>query len=136
MVARSWPWTPGRGDLVSVVSAAVGSGAADGRLPPDGRRPLSAKWLPDGSRPALVVSPAAYSAKVGLVLLCAIAPRRSGYPFEVELPWGLPVAGVVLADRVGVVDKEAASVRIIGRAPDEVIDRVLARLLTLVAPGG
>jgi mRNA interferase MazF len=116
MVAPSWPWTPGRGDLVSVVTT-VSAG-------------------PDGRRPALVVSPAAYSAKVGLVLLCTITPRRSGYPFAVELPSGLPVSGVVLADRVGVVDKEAAAVRKIGCVPDEVVARVLERLVTLVAPVG
>ena len=53
-----------------------------------------------GRRPALVMSPASYNGKVGLVLLCPITSRVKGYPFEVILPEGLKVSGAVLADRV------------------------------------
>ena len=47
-------------------------------------------------RPALVVSPAGYNSKVGLALVCPITSRIKGYPFEVPLPQGGPVQGVVL----------------------------------------
>src|SRR5574340_545890 len=53
-----------------------------------------------GRRPAVVLSPAAYNAKVGLALMCPITSRIKGYPFEVILPAGLPVTGAVLADQV------------------------------------
>ena len=46
-------------------------------------------------RPALVMSPSAYNGRVGLALLCPITTQVKGYPFEVPLPAGLPVAGVV-----------------------------------------
>ena len=57
-----------------------------------------------GRRPALIVSPQSYNQKVGLALLCPITNQRKGYPFEVPLPKGLTVAGVVLADQVKSMD--------------------------------
>ena len=60
-----------------------------------------------GRRPALIVSPQSYNQKVGLVLLCPITNQRKGYPFEVPLPKGLKVAGVVLADQVKSIDWHA-----------------------------
>jgi mRNA interferase MazF len=39
-----------------------------------------------GRRPAVVISPAAYNHKVGLVILCPITNQIKGYPFEVVIP--------------------------------------------------
>jgi mRNA interferase MazF len=52
-----------------------------------------------GIRPALVISPELYNAKAGLAVVCPITNQAKGYPFEVPLPSGLQVSGVVLADR-------------------------------------
>ena len=49
-----------------------------------------------GRRPALVLSPAAYNAKVGLAILCSITSQNKGYPFEVAIPPGLKINGVIL----------------------------------------
>ena len=57
-----------------------------------------------GRRPALVVSPSAYNSKVGLALVCPITSKVKGYPFEVPLPNGVPVQGVVLADQLRSLD--------------------------------
>ena len=57
-----------------------------------------------GRRPALVVSPSAYNSKVGLALVCTITSKVKGYPFEVPLPNGVPVQGVVLADQLRSLD--------------------------------
>jgi mRNA interferase MazF len=81
--------------------------------------------------PALVVSPQRYNGKSGLALMCAIAPRAKGYPFEVALPDGLPVAGVVLADHLRSADWKARGATIMGRAPAEVVEDVLAKLKPL-----
>ena len=51
----------------------------------------------DGRRPALVTSPASYNGKVGLAVLCPITNQLKGYPFEVMIPAGLKVGGVVLS---------------------------------------
>lgn len=53
-----------------------------------------------GRRPAVVLSPVAYNKKVGLALLCPITSQVKGYPFEVLIPSGSPVTGVILADQV------------------------------------
>lgn len=87
-----------------------------------------------GRRPALVISPAAYNERAGLAILCPITSRRKGYPFEVPLPEGLPVSGVVLADQVKSLDWRARQAEIIARLPDETTADVLARLQTLIGP--
>jgi mRNA interferase MazF len=53
-----------------------------------------------GRRPALVLSPVAYNRKVGLALFCPITGQVKGFPFEVPLPAGLAVTGVILSDQV------------------------------------
>src|SRR5437764_3896274 len=74
-----------------------------------------------GRRPALVVSPSAYNGRVGLALLCPITSQAKGYPFEVPLPEGLPVTGVVGADQVKSLDWRARNVARICTVPDEVV---------------
>lgn len=88
-----------------------------------------------GRRPALVLSPAAYNSRAQLALVCPITSRRKGYPFEVELPAGLPVAGVVLADHVKSVDWSARRAEQAGTAPRSILDDVVARLRVLLYPG-
>ena len=85
-----------------------------------------------GHRPALVISPGAYNRRVGLALCCPITSQVKGYPFEVALPVGLPVAGVVLSDQVKSLDWRARKAKRIGKASAAVIDEVLGKLATLV----
>jgi mRNA interferase MazF len=87
-----------------------------------------------GRRPAIVLSPAAYNSKVGLALLCPITSQVKGYPFEVLLPPSLPISGVVLADQVKCLDWRARRAEIACRLPDEVVEEVLSKLGTLLAP--
>ena len=55
-----------------------------------------------GHRPALVLSPAAYNGKTGLMLCCPMTTRVKGYPFEVQIAGRSP--GVALADQVKSLD--------------------------------
>ena len=57
-----------------------------------------------GRRPALVLSPSSYNGKVGLAILCPITSQVKGYPFEVTIPSGSKLGGVVLADQVKSLD--------------------------------
>jgi mRNA interferase MazF len=82
-------------------------------------------------RPALVVSPALYNERSGLALMCAIAQQPKGYPFEVALPAGLAVEGVVLADHLRSADWNARAAEVAGKAPETVVDEVLAKLKPL-----
>jgi mRNA interferase MazF len=85
-----------------------------------------------GRRPALTLSPRAYNGKVGLAIFCPITSRTKGYPFEVEIPPGLSVAGVVLADQVKSLDWRARRAERCCTLPDPVVDDVLAKLSVLL----
>ncbi len=86
-----------------------------------------------GHRLALTVSPRAYNAKVGLALFCPITTQVMGYPFEVVFPSGSKTTGVVLADQVKSLDWRARRARRFERAPREVMDEVIGKILALVA---
>jgi mRNA interferase MazF len=87
-----------------------------------------------GRRPAIVVSPRAYNSKVGLLLACPITNQAKGYPFEVVIPPGLPVSGVVLSDQLRSIDWRARNAALICSAPVEVIEDTLAKAITLLQP--
>ena len=86
-----------------------------------------------GRRPALVLSPAAYNGRVGLALLCPITSQVKGYPFEVALPDGLPVTGVVLADQVKSLEWKARQCARLCAIPEQLVVQVLRRLNTLLS---
>jgi mRNA interferase MazF len=85
-----------------------------------------------GRRPALVISPKAYNAKVGLAILCPITSRVKGYPFEVAMPVGVPVEGVILADQVKSLDWRARRVTLACQLGASTVADVLAKLGTLI----
>jgi len=86
---------------------------------------------PPARRPALVVSPALYNERAGLALMCAVGREQKGYPFEVPLPAGLPVEGVILADHLRSADWRARNAEPAGRVPPAVVEEVLAKLKPL-----
>jgi mRNA interferase MazF len=53
-----------------------------------------------GYRPALVLSPLAYNTVSGLAVVCPITSQAKNYPFEVPLPDGLQITGVILTDQI------------------------------------
>jgi mRNA interferase MazF len=55
-----------------------------------------------------------------------------GYPFEVQLPSGLSISGVILADHLRSIDWQARRADPAGVAPSPVVDAVLARLAPLL----
>lgn len=87
-----------------------------------------------GRRPALVLSPADYNSKVGLAILCPITNRVKGYPFEVVIPEGLPVRGVVLSDQVKSLDWKIRKAEFICRLSRLSTSDVLHKLGTLLSP--
>jgi mRNA interferase MazF len=87
-----------------------------------------------GRRPAFVISPRAYNAKVGLALFCPITSQVKGYPFEVQLPEGGHTHGVVLADQIKSLDWHARDASLIERASSDVVREIVARILPLLHP--
>jgi mRNA interferase MazF len=113
VVAKAY--VPGRGDLVWI------------HLNPQAGHEQA------GRRPALVLSPASYNARVGLALLCPVTSQRKGYPFEVPLPRDGKVSGVVLADQVKSLDWRARQAERVGSVPASLVKEVLGKLATLLA---
>lgn len=85
-----------------------------------------------GRRPALVLSPLAYNKKVGLVIFCPITNQAKGYPFEVMLPKGLAVTGVVLADQVKSLDWRSRHAEFLSHLPEGSLQEVLLKLNALL----
>lgn len=86
-----------------------------------------------GRRPALVLSPLAYNGRVGLALFCPITSRVKGYPFEVAVPEGLAVTGVVLADQVKSLDWRVRRAELADRLPDAHLGAVLEMVGALLS---
>ena len=86
-----------------------------------------------GRRPAVVLSPNAYNAKVGLALLCPITSQVKGYPFEVILPQGLAVSGAILADQVKSLDWQTRTAELICVLPSAIVSEVLQKIGVLLA---
>ena len=110
------PWVPARGGDVSIAMDRTAGHEQSRR------------------RPALVLSPAAYNGRAGLAVLCPITSQVKGYPFEVQVPDGLPVGGVVLSDQAKSLDWRARGAELLCAVPRETILAVLLRLETLVRP--
>ena len=85
-----------------------------------------------GRRPALVVSPHAYNERSSVALVCPITSSAKEHPFEVPLPSGGPVTGVVLADQIRSQDWRARGARFVSRAPRSVVGDVLAKVQILI----
>lgn len=85
-----------------------------------------------GRRPAIVVSPAAYNGRVGLALVCPITTIAKGYPFEVQVPEGIGVSGVVLADQLKSLDWCAREAKYIGKVPSNVMSEIVDRIRVLI----
>ncbi len=85
-----------------------------------------------GHRPALVVSPETYNRKVGLALFCPVTSQVKGYPFEVRIPQGHQVSGVVLAHQVKSLDWKARGASFCCELPRELVHETLNKLGTLI----
>ena len=114
------------------------SGARRGNRPPDAGDLVWLSFSPQagreqaGRRPALVLSPRSYNGKSGLCLACPITSQVKGYPFEVELPEGLPVQGVVISDHLKSADWQSRNSEWIARAPVDLINQVRTKLKPLL----
>lgn len=82
-----------------------------------------------GYRPALVLSPAAYNAKISLMLCCPMTTRIKGYPFEVCIA-GMESA--VLADQIKSLDWRARKARRKGTISAIELYEVRAKIIALV----
>lgn len=85
-----------------------------------------------GTRPAIVLSPAAYNFKSGMMLCCPITSQVKNYPFEVSVRGNAEVRGVILADQVKSLDWRARKARHKGRVSDEELAETLGKIAALL----
>ena len=85
-----------------------------------------------GRRPAFVLSPERYNRAAGLALFCPVTSRVKGYPFEVALPEGLGVSGVVLADQVRSLDWRRRRAEFAADVPAALVEEVRQKVLALL----
>ncbi|MEA1879777.1 MAG: endoribonuclease MazF [Campylobacterota bacterium] len=85
-----------------------------------------------GKRPALILSPKIYNEKTSLCVCLPITSKVKGYPFEVALPKGLVIEGVILSDQIKNLDYTAREISYICNTPDEVLVSVQRNVMALV----
>ena len=86
-----------------------------------------------GHKAALVLSPAAYNKKTGLVVCCAMTAQIKGYPFEVSIaPPAQGVSQVALSDQVKSLDWINTKLSFQGRASAAELAQVRAKLRALI----
>jgi mRNA interferase MazF len=64
---------------------------------------------------------------------CSDVVWIKGYPFEVLLPEGLPVAGAILSDQVKSLDWRVRKAELIYALPDKITSEVLEKLNILLS---
>lgn len=108
-------WIPDRGDVVRI-----------SMNPQSGHEQA-------GRRPALVLSPSTYNGKVGLAILCPITNQIKGYPFEVPIPNGLKISGVILSDQAKSLDWKKRKPELLCSLPNDIVEIALKRLNLLLS---
>lgn len=88
-----------------------------------------------GRRPALVLSPLVFNVGTGLIMACPVTSQIKGGPFEVSLPRGMCVTGVVLASHAKTFDWGVRRVQFIGVATTQLLDEVVARVAAIIGAG-
>jgi len=85
-----------------------------------------------GKRPAFVVSPGVYNKKVGLALLCPVTSQIKGYPFEILIPDGYGIHGVILSDQLKSLDWHARNAKFIAKLSSQTTEDVIRKITTLI----
>jgi mRNA interferase MazF len=113
-LSRSLPYCPDAGDIIDINFD-----------PQEGREQR-------GRRPALVLSPRVYNQRAGLCVLCLITNQQKGYPFEVVIPPGHAVTGVVLSDQVKSLSWERRGAALRCPAPTRVTSETKGKIKALL----
>jgi mRNA interferase MazF len=83
-----------------------------------------------GHRPAVVLTPAAYNARIGLMICCPMTTQIKGYPFEVII--GGQPRSAALADHVKSLDWRARRAKRKGRISEAELAEVRGKIRALI----
>ena len=79
-----------------------------------------------GRRPALVVSKEAFNKATGMAICCPITNTNRSVPFHVSISGRTSLTGFVMCEHVKSLDFRSRGLKLIERAPQDVLDDVLA----------
>ena len=85
-----------------------------------------------GRRPVFVLSPKAYNSKTGLAMVCPITNQTKNYAFEVFVPEGFKVNGVILSDHIKTLDWKIRKSSKICRLPVSTFENVKENIFSLI----
>jgi mRNA interferase MazF len=77
--------------------------------------------------------PRSFNVATGLILACPITNQVKGGAFEVPLPRGSNLTGIVLSDHVRSVDWLARRAEFHSKAGDEIVEEVVARISAILS---
>lgn len=69
---------------------------------------------------------------LGLPVVCPITNQQKSYPFEVALPDGLAIQGVILTDQVKSLDWRARRFQVVDQAPEIIVSECLDYIHTFL----
>lgn len=81
-----------------------------------------------GRRPALVLSPKDFNIATGLIFACPITNQVKVSPFEVPVPRGAKLTGVILADQLRSLDWLSRNAGFHSSADQGTVSEVLGRI--------
>jgi mRNA interferase MazF len=86
-----------------------------------------------GRRPALVLSPREFNIGTGLAAVCPITNTATGSKFEVPIPRGAKLTGVVLSAQFRTIDWIARNAKFHSKANEDLMWEVLGRVEAILA---
>jgi mRNA interferase MazF len=86
-----------------------------------------------GRRPALVLSTRDFNIATGLAAVCPITNTRTQSRFEVAIPRGTKVTGVILSHQFRTVDWIARNAQFRSKASKDLVFEVLGRIEAILA---
>ena len=81
-----------------------------------------------GHRPALVISPRDFNIATGLAVVCPITSTVTGSSFEVQIPRGAKLNGVVLSHQFRSLDWIARNAKFHSKANQDLMWEVMGRI--------
>jgi mRNA interferase MazF len=85
-----------------------------------------------GRRPAIVLSPEKFNRITGYATVCPISGTKREWGFNIDIPDGFAVEGVILSDQVKNLDWKTRKAQIKGKAPDDLTNKVVQVIHTYV----
>lgn len=86
-----------------------------------------------GRRPALVLSPKEFNIGTGLVVVCPITSTITNNQFEVPLPKGTRLSGVILSHQFRTIDWLARNAEFHSKSTESIMCQVLGRIEAILS---